>query len=97
MTLLAERVSNPELRFDLFQIIDVHDRSIVDATGSASRLRSSLARLPVEVNSNLSGPLKNMKELAEGKIEQREDNSDRVKLRKKAVMISAQKMSRGGQ
>src|SRR5215831_4602763 len=75
----------------------MHRRGKESAANSTGRLWRSLAGLLIELNADLSGPLKDMKELAERQVQKREYYGDRVKLRKESVVISAQKMSRGGQ
>src|SRR5215471_16593247 len=75
----------------------MHRRGKESATGRTCRLGPLLAGLLIELNADLSGPLKNMKELAERQVQKREYYGDRVKLRKESVVISAQKMCRSGQ
>src|SRR5215471_4585122 len=75
----------------------MHGRGKECAANSTGRLGRSLAGLLIELNADLSGPLKNMKELAERQVQKREYYGDCVKLRKESVVISAQKMSRSSQ
>ena len=49
-------------------------------------LSARCAFLLVEIDAHLCRTLKDVEELAEGQIEQREDNGDGVQLREKAVV-----------
>src|SRR6185312_6148756 len=84
---------NLQRLLDLFEVIGVHLRSKLLAAAQAVRLRSSFAKVLIELHADLSGTLENMKELSKRQIEKGKYHRYRMQHRQKTVVQSMQQVS----
>src|SRR5262249_13141854 len=84
------RIIKTHLWENFLEIFHMHSRSVTLATTSADCAAVLGSRLLIELDTQLRRSLEDVKELAEGKIEQRSDHCNRVRDGNKVVKASSQ-------